>query len=205
MQVTYDRSWRLMTDADLSRTLAMHRRALALVEEENPDPDIRESTRQYLATLIEDAEAEDARRQRCVRYGIPRDTDPFPRTFLLAIKSRVQLDQLCEYELGARLGKESHGVRRGPCPFCKPSEHSDCFLVHIEDADDQWFYCHRCLSAGDCFTAIMHGYGLEFPQAVERLAKEGGLSLPTPPTPPARTKTPAKKSGRVVLSNTQRR
>lgn len=197
MRVTYDRSWQLLTDEDLRRSLAMHRRSLALVEDDE--------TRDYLAVLVEDGAREEARRDRCVALGIPRDADRFSADTLDAIKARVQLDQLCEYELGARLGQERHGQRRGPCPICKTSEHSDCFIVHIGDANDQWYYCHRCLATGDCFSAIMQGYGIEFPQAVEKLAREGGLSLPTPPTPPARKKAPPKKSGRVVLSNTRRR
>jgi hypothetical protein len=177
MRVTYDRSWQLLTDDDLRRSLTMHRRALALVEDDE--------TRDFLAALVEDGAREDGRRDRAAALGVPRDAARFTADTLADIKGRIHLDQLCEHELGARLGRERHGVRRGPCPLCKPSEHSDCFAVHVADTADQWYYCHRCLATGDCFSAIMQACGVEFPEAVERLAREGGVPLPAKPRPTA--------------------
>lgn len=190
-----------MGDADLDRALAAHRRALALLDDEEPDPIIRESTRDYLNMLIEDAEAEDARRQRCVALGIPRDASRYPADFLASIKSAVKLDELLAYESGARLGKlNSRGIRRGPCPFCRTSEHSTSLVVSVGEADNQWWYCFVGLHGGDCFQAIMQAYGMEFPQAVEKLARDGGFALPAKPKPtPPPASGPKKTTGLLVL------
>lgn len=186
MQLTYDRSWRLMDDADLRRALTMHRRALATVADDNPDPEVRESTRRYLVALVQDGAAEDARRDRAAKCGVPRDAERFPADWLANLKAHIRLDTLVGHELGARLGKERDGKRRGPCPLCKTSDHSDCFIVHTADDADQWYYCHRCGATGDCFAAIMQAWGLEFPQAVEKLARDGGFPLPAKPKGDAR-------------------
>lgn len=198
MQVTYDRSWRFMDDGDLRRAVAMHRRALALVDGENPDPDIRESTRQYLTMLIADGEAEEARRKWAERLGVPRDAERFAVEWLADLKSSVMLDTLLEHDAGARLGPERHGKRRGSCPFCKPSDQSDCFVVFTADPADQWYYCHRCGAAGDCFAAVMQCFGGRFTNAVEQLARQRGIPLPTKATVvPA--STTANGDGRRIL------
>lgn len=205
MTTFYDRSWRLLTDVDLARALAMHRRALALVDAENPDPIVRESTREYLAMLVEDGEAEEARRRRCVALGIPRDPERFPPDFLAAVRSAVRLDDLLAYEAGAKLGRANgRGIRRGPCPFCKTSDESTSLVVSVAEPENQWWYCFACCTGGDCFTAIMAAWGLEFPQAVEKLAKGAGLA-PPPQAPASRPRLPAKRNARVVLSEAARR
>jgi hypothetical protein len=178
MTIAYDRSWRFMDDADLRSALTMHRRALALVDQENPDPDIRESTRQFLSMLVTDGEAEEARRKWAERLGVPRDAERFAAGWLADLKSSVMLDTLLEHDAGARLGPERHGKRRGSCPFCKPSEQSDCFVVFTADPADQWYYCHRCGAAGDCFVAVMQCWGGRFVNAVEHLAHQRGVPLP---------------------------
>jgi len=200
MTITYDRSWRLMDDADLCRALTMHRRALLLVDQENPDPEICEATRQYLTVLIDDAEAEDARRQRCVNLGIPRDAERFAPDFLSGIKANTRLDDLLVHEAGAKLGKAStKGIRRGPCPFCKTGPESTSFVVSVGDPANQWFYCFACLTGGDCFHAIMQSWGLEFPQAVEKLARDSNTPLPEKPKPSPPASGPKKSSGLLVL------
>ena len=86
---------------------------------------------------------------------------------------------LLAHEFGARLGRaNARGVRRGWCPVCKPSDRSTALAVHTGDADDQWFYCHRCGVHGDAYAAIQIAYGLPFREAVAKLAALGGMPLP---------------------------
>jgi hypothetical protein len=180
------RSWQLLPDDDLRRWLAFYRCRLALVDTEIPDPFEREPTRQYLAMLVGDATREEASRQRAAELGVSREPDRFPPAFVADLKARVKLDELLEYEAGARLSKASQrGVRRGPCPFCRASEHSDCLAVYTGDAADQHYHCFKCGAAGDAISAIMQVYGDSFRAAVERLATSGGIPLPEPPPDPA--------------------
>lgn len=187
--VSSDRSWRFLSDDDLRTWLAFYRRRLALLDVEC-DAATREDTRAYLAMLVADAEAEDAQRDRCVALGVPRDRARFPAGWLDELKRRVRLDQLCEYEMGATLGKERGGKRQGPCPLCKRGE--NCFTVYTADEADQHFYCFRCGARGDAIGAIMQTYGDSFPDAVARLARYGGIPLPPPPTTASVTRPDAR-------------
>ena len=182
----YDLSWRLLTDEELRRWAAHYRRRLALVDEEVGSPFEREPTRQFLAMLVADAGREEASRARAETMGVSREPERFPAEFVADLKARVKLDELLEYEAGARLGRASErGVRRGPCPFCRASEASTCLAVHTADEADQHYYCFRCGATGDAISAIMQTYGDPFPRAVERLARHGGVPLPAPPPDPA--------------------
>jgi hypothetical protein len=172
-----DDSWRYLSDDDLRRWLAFYRRRLALFDEETPPGEFNEDTRAYLAVLIADAEAEDKRRDKCVPLGVPRDRPRFDDLFLSDLKRRIVLDVLCQYQLGAELGKERHGKRQGPCPICKRGE--NCFTVYTGDPDDQHYYCFRCGARGDCFGAVMQAHGCTFPEAVATLAGECGIPIPT--------------------------
>jgi hypothetical protein len=179
-----ERSWQLMTDEELRRWLVFYQRRLALVDSESRDPFEREPTRQYLALLVGDATREEASRERATELGVPRERDHFPAEFVADLKARVRLDELLEYEAGATLGRVSErGVRRGPCPFCRAGDRSDCLAVYLADERDQHYYCHRCSAAGDAISAIMQVYGDAFRAAVARLAASGGVPLPVPPSP----------------------
>lgn len=177
--IAYDRSWRFLSDDDLRRWLTFYRRRLALVAVECDD-DTRAETRDYLAMLVADAEAEDAQRDRCVSLGIPRDRTRFAPEWLDELKRRIRLDALCEHEMGATLGKERRGKRQGPCPLCGHGE--NCFTVYIADDADQHYYCFRCGRRGDAIGAMMETYRESFVDAVARLARHGNIPLPPPPT-----------------------
>jgi hypothetical protein len=181
-----ERSWQLMTDEELARWGKFYARRLALVDAEVRDPFEREPTRQYLAMLVGDATREEASRERAGELGVPRERDHFPAAFVADLKARVKLDSLLEYDAGAQLKPANRrGVRRGPCPFCRASERSDCLAVYTADAADQHYFCHRCGAAGDAISAVMQVYGDSFRAAVERLAGFGGVPLPAPPPDPA--------------------
>lgn len=174
-----DNTWRDLTDEELRRYLTSYRRRLVLVDEEVPAGEVREHTREFLAALVENAEQEDKRRERAAALGVPRDVNRYPDEWLADLKGRTLLDELLIYEAGARLGKPNkEGTRRGPCPFCKTSEHSDSFTVHTGDPADQWFYCFACQCRGDAISALMLSWGETFPQAVEHLARNANVTLP---------------------------
>jgi hypothetical protein len=194
-----------LDDDALRRYSAQYRRRLALLDQEVPE-DIRESTRAYLAALVEDAGREQARREKCVALGIPIEGDRFPADFLDVLRRSTRLDALCEYHLGAQLGKERGGKRQGPCPICKHG--SNCFTVYLSDQADQHYWCFRCGARGNCFQAMMQAWGYNFPEAVKHLADEYHIPLPATkieqPRPPARKKSPARASTRVVVSGSRR-
>ena len=181
-----------LNDEELRHWHTYYRRRLALVEQdvaaEYPDlpPDelaaMIRSAADFYRCHVEACEHEEARRARAAQLGVPRDADHYAPAFLADLKQRVDLGGLLEYELGARLGKANRrGERRGPCPLCKPSDRSDCLVVHLADPADQWWYCHRCGLTGDAIDAISAAYGLPFRQAVALLAEKGGIPLPEAP------------------------
>lgn len=186
MQRRYENTWRDLTDEEVRHYRRQHRRTLALIDEEHADPATLETTRAFLTQLVTDGRAEALRRQRAGQLGVESEPSRFSEAFLADLKARIRLDDLVEYELGAALGRPStKGTRRGPCPICQPSGHSDCFIVATGDEARQFYYCFRCLASGDAINAIMQAYGDTFPRAVERLCVLGGIPVPGgPPVPP---------------------
>lgn len=173
---TIDRSWRSLADDELQHYLRQYKRELALTESDDD--------RAYLAMLVSDAEHEWSRRLRAAELGVPLDANRFPEAFIDDLKSRIMLDTLFEHEYGAQLGKANPaGWRHGPCPICD-SARRDCFGVYVKDAAEQRYKCFACGSGGDAINAIRQLYGDGFQQAIERLAKNGGIPLPPPPVPP---------------------
>ena len=63
----------------------------------------------------------------------------------------------------------------GLCPFHR--EKSPSFKVESERRN---YKCFGCGVSGDAFKWLMETEGLRFPEAVERLAQEAGVSLPKP-------------------------
>lgn len=197
---TYINSWRDLSDADLARYLTSYRRAVVLLDEEVADPEVRESTRAWLEMLIADATSEDERRERAAELGVPRDAQTFPPAFIADLKANIHLDEMLIFEFGAQLGKANRaGIRRGPCPICKASESSTCFVVSTADRENQWWYCFRCLAGGDAIDVIVEAYRDSFPDAVRRLAAFGRIALPEPPTQAAAPAKRASAQGRRLV------
>lgn len=79
--------------------------------------------------------------------------------------------------------KRTGKVLSGLCPF--HNERSASFTVDDQRAT---FHCFGCGARGDAFGWVMRTEGLNFPQAVERVAAEAGIPLPERPRhapPPA--------------------
>jgi DNA primase len=69
------------------------------------------------------------------------------------------------------------------CPFHQ--EKTPSFSVQPER---QFYYCFGCGAAGNAIGFIMNFDGVDFPQAVENLAKENGLEVPREESPAAAQK-----------------
>ncbi len=96
----------------------------------------------------------------------------FSPNFLDEIRSRLSVSQV----VGRKVALKKAGREyRGLSPF--KAEKSPSFFVN----DQKGFYhCFASGEHGDIFTFLMKTEGLEFPEAVERLAAEAGVPLPKP-------------------------
>lgn len=98
-----------------------------------------------------------------MRYGESTLEEILRRTDLVRLVSRrVKLQ---------RRGRLFWGL----CPFHR--EKSPSFKVESERRN---YKCFGCGASGDAFKWLMETEGLRFPEAVERLAQEAGVSLPKP-------------------------
>jgi DNA primase len=85
------------------------------------------------------------------------------------IRSRADIAQV----IGERIVLKRAGRNlKGLCPFHQ--EKTPSFMVHPEK---QIFHCFGCGEGGDIFSFLMKYEGLEFMQAVERLADRYGVAL----------------------------
>lgn len=97
----------------------------------------------------------------------------FSPNFLDEIRSRLSVSQV----VGRKVALKKAGREfRGLSPF--KAEKSPSFFVN----DQKGFYhCFASGEHGDIFTFVMKTEGLEFPEAVERLAAEAGVPMPKQP------------------------
>ncbi|MEZ5829806.1 MAG: DNA primase [Dongiaceae bacterium] len=95
----------------------------------------------------------------------------FPPRFLEELRSRVSITDVVGRRV--RLIRKGRGEATGLCPF--HNEKTPSFTV---SEDKGFFHCFGCGAHGDVIGFVMRAEGLEFPQAVERLAGEAGLQVP---------------------------
>ena len=86
----------------------------------------------------------------------------------------------------------------GLCPFHE--EKTPSFSV---DAEKGLYYCFGCHQGGDVFKFVMQQENLNFPETVERLARQYGVQLP-PRSPEARKRREAGERQRELLREAQR-
>lgn len=110
----------------------------------------------------------------------------FEQSFLDDIKSRVPISQL----IGARVtfDRKKTNASKGDYWFCCFAHGEKSPSAHCEDRKGRYF-CFGCCISGDHFKFLMEMDGLEFPQAVERIADMAGV-----PMPGRRAMTPAEKA-----------
>ena len=97
----------------------------------------------------------------------------FSRELVEEIRLRNDIVEL----IGTYVNLKRAGSRlQGLCPY--HSERSPSFTVF---PDSQSFYCFGCGAGGDAITFVMRSENLDYPGAVEYLAKRAGITIPTSP------------------------
>jgi len=95
----------------------------------------------------------------------------FSPAFLEELRRRLSIFDLVGRKVRlTRRGNQATGL----CPF--HNEKSPSF--HVYDNDEPHYHCFGCGAHGDVLTFVMQTEGLEFRDAVERLAGEAGLEVP---------------------------
>ena len=96
-------------------------------------------------------------------------TDPYYNNTKEEIRSRVDMAQV----IGRYVKLKPAGQNfKGLCPFHK--EKTPSFTV---SPSKEVFHCFGCGKGGDIFTFLMEKEGLTFPEALERLADEVGVTI----------------------------
>src|SRR5712691_9585365 len=109
----------------------------------------------------------------------------FPPGFLDELRSRVPLSDLVGRRIRlTRRGREQAGL----CPF--HNEKTPSFYV-VEDKG--FFHCFGCGAHGDAIGFLVRADHLDFIEAVERLAGEAGIAVPTQ-TPQERERAQRQKT-----------
>ncbi len=94
----------------------------------------------------------------------------YPREWIDSVRERSDIVELIgSYVTLRRAGSNYSGL----CPF--HSERTPSFTVF---PDTQSFFCFGCEAGGDAFTFVMRSENLEYPEAVEFLAKRAGIPIP---------------------------
>src|ERR1700761_5973641 len=80
-------------------------------------------------------------------------------------------------DIAALIGEHTSLKRQGRrlvglCPF--HSENSPSFSVNVEDG---LYYCFGCQASGDAISFVRRVEGLDFVEAVERLAARAGIPI----------------------------
>ena len=95
----------------------------------------------------------------------------FSEQFLDQLRNRADLVEVIGRSVKlVRKGREHQGL----CPFHK--EKTPSFTVNEEKG---FYHCFGCQAHGSIFDFIMETEGVTFPEAVERLATEVGIQIPT--------------------------
>ena len=96
--------------------------------------------------------------------------DLIPEASLAEIRARISIvDVISGYVALSKSGRSHMGL----CPF--HAEKTPSFSVHEERG---FFHCFGCNVSGNVFTFVSKIEGLTFPEAVRRLAKQAGVTLP---------------------------
>lgn len=97
-------------------------------------------------------------------------TGRIPDETLRSIRERVSLvEVVANYVRLKKTGRNHSGL----CPF--HAEKTPSFTVNEERG---FFHCFGCGVGGDVFSFLMRAERLEFPEAVEQLARRAGVDLP---------------------------
>ncbi len=100
-----------------------------------------------------------------------------PPGFLDELRARVTLSSVVAPRVtwDMRKTNRARGDWWAPCPFHQEKTAS----FHVDDRKG-FYYCFGCHAKGDAITFLRESEGLDFMEAVRRLAESVGLSLPAP-------------------------
>src|SRR5258705_13804422 len=98
-----------------------------------------------------------------------------PDETLQAIRERVSIVEVVSGYVTLKKAGRNH---TGLCPF--HAEKTPSFTVSEERG---LFHCFGCGAGGTVFTFLMRADRIEFPEAVEALARRAGIALPSRGTP----------------------
>ncbi|MEM9248958.1 MAG: DNA primase [Pseudomonadota bacterium] len=113
-----------------------------------------------------------------------------PPGFLEDLRDRVSLSQIVGRKVtwDMRKSNQSKGDWWAPCPFHQEKTAS----FHVDERKG-YYYCFGCHVKGDAITFLRELDGMSFMEAVEEMAKIGGVEMPAPdPKAAAKAKTRAK-------------
>src|ERR1051325_3836062 len=115
----------------------------------------------------------------------------FSVSLLDEIRARLPVSQIVSSRVPLkRRGREFVGLS----PFNR--EKTPSFTVNDQK---QFYHCFSSSKHGDIFTFLMETEGLSFPEAVERLAGEAGVSLPAPTEDHRESET--KRAGAISITS----
>ena len=97
-----------------------------------------------------------------------------PQAFLDDLLDRVDIVDVIDRRVKLKKSGKNYSAR---CPFHE--ERSPSFSVN---PDKQFYYCFGCGAGGNALTFLMEYENLEFPQAVENLAGNAGMTIPREPS-----------------------
>lgn len=120
-------------------------------------------------------------------------TDRFSESYLEELRAAVPITDVVGPHVAWDRGRDSGHDRWCCCPLHGESTPS----FHVDDREGFW-KCHGCGEGGDQFKFLMLLDGVDFPEAVARVAAIGGIALPEntagggkpsrPPEQPRQTK-----------------
>jgi DNA primase len=99
-----------------------------------------------------------------------------PPGFLDELRTRISLSQVVGRKViwDMRKSNQGKGDMWAPCPFHQEKSAS----FHVDDRKG-FYYCFGCHAKGDALTFIKETENLGFMEAVELLAREAGMPMPT--------------------------
>jgi DNA primase len=119
-------------------------------------------------------------------------TVPLTKEFVAAVRNAGDIVRL----VGDYVALKPAGSRlKGLCPFHQ--EKTPSFSV---DPERGLFYCFGCQAGGDVFRFAMLTEQVEFPEAVEFLARRWGVPLPTADSPKDRVRRRVLEAGKAAES-----
>lgn len=98
-----------------------------------------------------------------------------PPGFLDELRTRTSLSQVVGRKVmwDARKSNQGKGDMWAPCPFHQEKSAS----FHVDDRKG-FYYCFGCQAKGDAISFIRETENVDFMEAVEILAREGGMTMP---------------------------